>query len=292
MTAGVATPTDWLAAARPRTLGAAVSAVAVGIGVARATGHVVVWHAIAALVVAVALQIGTNFANDYADGVRGTDARRVGPTRLVASGLASPATVRRAAAAVFLIGAAAGLALAVAVSYWLIPIGAACIAAGWFYTAGPRPYGYAGLGEVFVFVFFGLVAVVGTAYVSSGRFPAVAFVAAVPVGSLSVALLVVNNLRDINTDAGANKRTLAVRLGDHRTRVLYVALVVVALLLPIAAAPMRYFALLALAAAPLARRPIKTVTSGAEGRALIEVLAGTGALQIVFGLLLAVGVAI
>ena len=180
--AGVA---RWVAAARPRTLPAAVAPVAVGVAVARSTGHVVAWHGALALVVSLAMQIGANYANDYSDGVRGTDKGRVGPTRLVAAGLATPAAVRVAAVAAFAVGAAAGLVLAVVVSPWLIAVGAACIAAAWFYTGGPRPYGYAGYGELFVFVFFGLVAVVGTTYVTSGELPATAWLAALPVGLIS-----------------------------------------------------------------------------------------------------------
>ncbi|HLX78850.1 MAG TPA: 1,4-dihydroxy-2-naphthoate polyprenyltransferase [Acidimicrobiales bacterium] len=288
----MASRTEWVGAARPRTLGAALSAVAVGIGVGEATRHVVVWRAVAALVVALCMQIGTNFANDYSDGVRGTDARRVGPRRLVASGLASPRSVRRVAMAAFFVGAATGLGLAVAVAWWLIPVGAACIAAGWFYTGGPRPYGYSGLGELFVFVFFGLVAVVGTAYVSSGRIPSIAWVAAVPVGLLSVALLVVNNLRDIDSDRAAGKRTLAVLVGDQRTRLLYLALLAGAFGFVVAAAAMRGFALLGLAAFPLAVRPLTLVRSGAKGPALITALAMTGGLQIAFGVLFAIGIAL
>ena len=169
------------------------------------------------MVVAVALQVGTNYANDYSDGVRGTDAVRVGPVRLVASGLASPRAVRRAAIGAFAVAAAGGLALAAVADWWLILVGAACIAAGWLYTGGPRPYGYAGLGELFVFVFFGLVATVGTEYVQVGRITGLAVGRAVPVGLLAVALLVVNNLRDIPGDTASGKRTLAVRIGAPAT---------------------------------------------------------------------------
>lgn len=292
MTDQVASATEWISASRPRTLGAALSAVAVGIAVAAATGHVVAWRAVAACVVALSMQIGTNFANDYSDGVRGTDERRIGPTRLVASGLASPRQVRAAAVATFAVGAAAGLALAVAVSWWLLLIGAASIAAGWLYTGGPRPYGYAGLGELFVFAFFGLVAVVGTTYVSSGRIPSLAWIAAFPVGLLSVALLVVNNLRDIESDRAAHKRTLAVRLGDASTRRSYLALLFAAFAFVVVAAPLRGFSLIALASIPFAVRAARRVRHGATGAELIGVLAMTGALQIVFGVLFAVGIAL
>jgi len=288
----VAGAAQWFAAARPRTLPASVVPVAVGVAVARSTGHVVAWHAVLALVVSLAMQIGANYANDYSDGVRGTDAQRFGPSRLVASGSASPAAVRSAALASFAVGAVAGLVLALAVSPWLIAVGAAAIASAWLYTGGPRPYGYAGYGEVFDFVFFGLVAVVGTTYVASGKLPALSFVAAIPVGLLAVALLVANNLRDIVSDAQSAKRTLAVRLGDRRTRFLYVALVVGAFATSAAVAPWRNFALFGLAAAPVAAVPLRRVRSGATGEKLVPVLALTGAVEAVFGLVFAIGIAL
>ena len=244
-----------------------------------------------ALVVALALQVGTNYANDYSDGVRGTDDVRVGPLRLVASGLASPASVRRAAAAAFGVAAVGGLALAAAAGWWLIAVGAACIAAGWFYTGGPRPYGYSGLGEAFVFVFFGLVATVGTTYVQLGRVTGLAVVAAVPVGLLAVALLVVNNLRDIPGDTASGKRTLAVRIGAPATRRLYAGVVLVPFALAGALA-VRVWSLLALVAVPLAVIPIRRVLSGEAGKGLIAVLVATARLQLVFGALLAAGLAI
>ncbi|HET9691617.1 MAG TPA: 1,4-dihydroxy-2-naphthoate polyprenyltransferase [Acidimicrobiales bacterium] len=284
----------WVLGARPRTLPASAVPVLVGTAAALAGGRVVWWRAVLALVVALALQVGTNYANDYADGVRGTDAVRVGPLRLVASGLASPAAVRAAALAAFGVAGVAGLVLAAVAGWWLLAVGAACIAAGWLYTGGPRPYGYAGLGEVFVFTFFGLVATVGTAYVSLGAVTALAVLVAVPVGLLSVALLVVNNLRDIPGDTAAGKRTLAVRVGDGGTRRLYVATLVVPYAFVVAAAGVggRPFALLALLSAPLAARAGRTVLGGAAGRALIAVLGTTGQLVLAFGVLLAVGVAV
>ncbi len=245
-----------------------------------------------ALVVALALQVGTNYANDYSDGVRGTDDVRVGPLRLVASGLASPASVRRAAAAAFGVAAVGGLALAAAAGWWLIAVGAACIAAGWFYTGGPRPYGYSGLGEAFVFVFFGLVATVGTTYVQLGRVTGLAVVAAVPVGLLAVALLVVNNLRDIPGDTASGKRTLAVRIGAPATRRLYAGVVLVPFALAGALAVSRVWSMLALVAVPLAVIPIRRVLSGEAGKGLIAVLVATARLQLVFGALLAAGLAI
>jgi len=282
----------WVAGARPRTLPASVIAVAVGTAVAAAEGSVIWWRAAAALVVAVAIQVGTNFANDYSDGKRGTDAVRVGPVRLVASGLATPAAVRRAALLSFGVAGLAGLGLAVVAGWWLIAVGAACFAAGWLYTGGPRPYGYAGLGEVFVFVFFGLVATAGSAYVHLGTVTGLALLAGVPVGLLAVALLVVNNLRDIPGDTTAGKNTLAVRLGAPATRYLYVGTIAGAFASVALIAIARPGALLALGAAPLAVPPARRVLAGESGRGLVEVLQATGRLQLVFGFLLAAGIAL
>jgi 1,4-dihydroxy-2-naphthoate octaprenyltransferase len=266
--------------------------VVVGTAVAGAEGHVIWWRAVVALLVSVALQVGTNYANDYSDGVRGTDAARVGPVRLVASRLATPDAVRWAAIASFGVAAVGGLALAVAVAWWLILVGAACVAAGWLYTGGPRPYGYVGLGELSVFVFFGLVAVGGTAYVQLGRLTGLALAAAVPVGLLAVALLVVNNLRDIPGDTVAGKHTLAVRIGATRTRVLYAVAVLAPFGLAAVIAVSRLGSLLALAALPLAVPPVRRVLAGEEGRGLVAVLGATGRLQLAFGALLAAGIAI
>jgi len=282
----------WVTGARPRTLPASAVPVVVGTAVAIAEGHAVWWRAVVALVVSVALQVGTNYANDYSDGVRGTDDVRVGPIRLVASGLASPATVRAAAMGAFGVAAVGGLALAVAVTWWLIPVGAACIAAGWLYTGGPRPYGYAGLGELFVFVFFGLVATVGTAYVQVDRVTGLAVSAAVPVGLLAVAMLVVNNLRDIPGDTVSGKRTLAVRIGAPATRAVYVVAVGVPFAVAGALAVARPWSVLALIALPLAVPPIRRVLSGEEGKGLIAVLGATARLQLAFGALLALGIAL
>jgi 1,4-dihydroxy-2-naphthoate octaprenyltransferase len=282
----------WIAGARPRTLPASVVPVAVGTAAAHAAGGVVWWRAAAALVVSLALQVGTNYANDYADGIRGTDSTRVGPLRLVASGLATPASVRRAAVAAFAVAGAAGLALAAATGWWLIAVGAACIAAGWLYTGGPRPYGYFGLGELFVFVFFGLVATAGTAFVQVGRLTALAAGASVPVGLLAVALLVVNNLRDLRGDAAAGKRTLAVRLGAARMRALYAATVALGLASAAALAAVRPWALLVLCALPLAAVPVRRVLAGEEGAGLVEVLGQTARLQLLCGALLTVGLAL
>jgi 1,4-dihydroxy-2-naphthoate polyprenyltransferase len=289
----------WVAGARPRTLPAAV--VPVLVGTATAVGEVpggglVWWRAVAATVAAVAIQVGTNYANDYSDGKRGTDdpGRRVGPVRLVGWGLAPPRAVLRAAIASFAVAAVAGLSLAIAVDLRLLLVGAASFAAGWFYTGGPRPYGYAGLGELFVFLFFGVVATVGSAYVQVEDVTLLAFGAAVPVGFLATALLVANNLRDIPSDAAVGKRTLAVRIGDRRTRVLYVALLVGAVVaVPLVAGlGARPLAALALVAIPFAQRPVTVVLSGATGAALVPVLAATGRVQLVFGALFALGLAL
>jgi 1,4-dihydroxy-2-naphthoate polyprenyltransferase len=283
----------WVAGARPRTLPAALVPVLVGTACAAGRTDVIAWRAVAAGVVALALQVGTNYANDYSDGVRGTDraGRRVGPVRLVGSGLAAPATVRRSAVGSFAVAALAGLALAVAVGWELLVVGAVAIAAGWFYTGGPRPYGYLGLGEVFVFMFFGVVATAGSAYVHEEALSGLALAASVPVGLLATALLVINNLRDIPGDTASGKRTLAVRLGDARTRVLYVGLLVGAVVtVPlIAGLGERPAAALALAAVPLGRGPVIDVLGGARGRDLIGVLGATGRVQLAFGGLLALG---
>ncbi len=304
----------WVVGARPRTLPAALVPVLVGTAAAHPSqsgSHSVVgslhaslgggfwWRALGALVVALAVQVGTNYANDYSDGIRGTDDVRVGPVRLVASGLASPSAVKRAALSAFGVAGVAGLALASATSWWILPVGAACLAAGWFYTGGPRPYGYAGLGEAFVFVFFGLVATVGTFYVETLRLdqPVVWFAAAA-VGLLATALLLANNLRDIETDRASGKRTLAVRVGRRMAGHLYVG----CLVLPFAGvilwallsttgtvhASRPAVAFFPLLAAPLAAAPITIVESDASGRALLPVLAATGRLQLAFGVLLSV----
>jgi 1,4-dihydroxy-2-naphthoate polyprenyltransferase len=283
---------DWLAGTRPRTLPAAVVPVAVGSGVAVGYGDFVAWRAAVALLVALALQIGVNYANDYSDGVRGTDERRVGPVRLVGSGLATPRRVLVAALGCFFIAGIAGLVLAAAVSWWLLLLGAAAIAAAWFYTGGSRPYGYRALGEVSVFVFFGLVAVLGTAYVQMARLSWLALGAAVPIGLLACALLVINNLRDIPTDETAGKRTLAVVIGDHRTRLLYVGCVSLPFAFTVAMAHATPFTLLTLVALPLAVWPARATLNGISGRGLVAVLGQTGRLQLAFGVLLTAGLAI
>jgi 1,4-dihydroxy-2-naphthoate polyprenyltransferase len=283
----------WVAGARPRTLPAAVVPVLVGTACAAGRTDIVAWRMAAALVVALALQVGTNYANDYSDGIRGTDSdeRRVGPVRLVGQGLAAPGAVKRAALLAFAVAGLAGLALAAAAGWQLVAVGVAAVAAGWFYTGGPKPYGYLGLGEVFVFVFFGVVATAGAAYVQEEALSGLALAASVPVGLLATALLVVNNLRDIPGDTESGKRTLAVKLGDARTRWFYVGLLVGAVvMIPLVAGlGERPAAALALAAIPLAQRPVVAVLRGDRGPALIPVLVATGRLQLVFGGLLALG---
>jgi 1,4-dihydroxy-2-naphthoate polyprenyltransferase len=250
------------------------------------------WRAVAALFVALALQVGVNYANDYSDGVRGTDEVRVGPARLVASGLARPRQVLAAAMACFLVAGLIGLALAATTSWWLLLVGAAAMAAAWFYTGGSRPYGYRALGEVSVFLFFGLVAVIGTAYVQMQSLAWLAVAAAVPVGLLACALLVINNLRDIPTDQETGKRTLAVVLGDKRTRALYAACMFVPFLVAVALAPLRPLCLVTLIAVPLALPPVRLVHRGVTGRDLIAALGQTGRLQLAFGALLTLGLAL
>ena len=282
----------WILGARPRTLPAAVVPVAVGAAVAVGEGSAAWWRVGPALVVSLALQIGVNYANDYSDGVRGTDDVRVGPARLVAGGLAPAQAVKRAALLSFLVAAIAGGVLAIVVGPELLPVGAAAIAAAWFYTGGPKPYGYLGLGEVFVFTFFGLVATAGTTYVVVEHLPAVGLVAGGGVGLLACALLAVNNLRDIPTDRVSGKRTLAVRFGDSGARWFYTVLVLGAFVAVGACSAWRPWALLGLVALPLAWPPVATVRRGATGRELIAALAGTGRLQLAYGLAFAVGLAV
>ena len=288
------TTTQWVSGARPRTLPAAVAPVLAGTGAAAAVDGAVAWRAVVAGVVALALQVGVNYANDYSDGIRGTDEHRVGPFRLVGSGAARPAAVKAAAFTAFGVGAVAGLALVVATgAWWLIAIGALCIAAAWGYTGTSKPYGYRGLGEVAVFVFFGLVAVIGTTFAQAEKVPAESVVAAIPVGALACALLVANNVRDIPTDAVSGKRTLAVVLGDRRSRLLYAVLLAAAAVAPFVLAVLTGpWALLGLLAAPLALGPLRVVLGGALGRELVPAIAGTGKLQLAYGALLGLGLAL
>ena len=289
----MATAGHWIEGARPRTLPNAIAPVLAGTGAAAALGEAVWWKALLALVVALAFVIGVNFANDYSDGVRGTDDDRVGPVRLVGSGLVAPALVKRAAFVCFGIGAVAGVALALTSAWWLIVVGALCIAGAWFYTGGRTPYGYNGLGEVAVFVFFGLVAVLGTQFVQAGRVDWAGLACAVAVGSFSSAVLVSNNLRDIPTDTATGKRTLAVRLGDRRTRILHLVLVTVPFVLSVALVAATPWAAAGLLAAPFAVRANAPVRSGASGLALVPALRDSGLAMLVWaaatGLALAFG---
>ena len=288
----------WVQGARPRTLPAAVVPVLVGTAcaVGERPGGLVWWRAGAALVVAVAIQVATNYANDYSDGRRGTDdpGTRVGPVRLVGWGIKPAAAVKRAALLSFAVAGIAGLALAVDVGWELLVVGAASFAAGWLYTGGPKPYGYLGLGELFVFAFFGVVATTGSSYVQLEEVQGLALAASVPVGLLATALLVTNNLRDIPGDTLSGKRTLAVRLGDGRTRLLYVVLIVLPFLLVplVAGLGGRPAGALALVAVVLAQKPVGRVLRGAKGAELIPVLAETGRVQLVYGALLALGLAL
>jgi 1,4-dihydroxy-2-naphthoate octaprenyltransferase len=280
-------PNRWVLGARLRTLPAAVVPVAVGCGVAGGDGAFCAGRAALALVAALGLQVGTNYANDYSDGKRGTDdpSTRTGPIRLVGSRLATPSAVRRAAMAAFAVAGVAGASLAIAVDLRLLVVGVASFAAGWLYTGGPKPYGYIGLGEVFVFVFFGLVATVGSAYVHLERIEPLAVSAAVPIGLWAVALLVVNNLRDRIGDAASGKRTMAVRLGDRATRGLFSACLILGAVVALTITP------LAVAAVALIAGPIQRVRRGAAGRDLIAVLGQTSLVQLVGGIAMAVGIA-
>ncbi len=285
----------WVAGARPRTLPAAIVPVAVGAGAAVGQGvDTAWWRVVAALIVALALQVGVNYANDYSDGVRGTDgARRVGPLRLVGSGLAEPSSVKRAATLAFLLAGAVGAVLALVVGPELFVVGAASLLAGWTYTGGPRPYGYLGLGEVFVFIFFGLVATVGTSYVLLEKIDGVSLACSIAVGLWATALLVVNNLRDIPGDTEAGKNTLAVRLGDKRTRIVYVVMQEGALLVAIMVTVLSGRAALAsVLSLPFVVSAIRSVARGASGADLIPVLGLTGRVQLLGGLAMAAGLAL
>lgn len=289
----MATTSEWVAGARPRTLPAAATPVLVGTGAAAQVDAVDPLLAVLALVVALALQVGVNYANDYSDGIRGTDVDRVGPLRLTASGTAPPRTVRLAAFAAFGVGALAGIALvALSGHWWLLAVGVLSIAAGWYYTGGKNPYGYLGLGEVGVFVFFGLVAVLGTTYTQADRVTVASVLGAVAVGLLACAILMANNIRDIPTDAVVGKRTLAVRLGDRRARRVYVAMIWLPLVLGALCAFANPWAVIVLLLVPPATLLSIPVLAGARGRLLVPVLAATGLYELGFGALLSLGLAI
>lgn len=288
----MATIGQWIEGARPRTLPNAIAPVLAGTGAAAALHAASAPRAVLALVVSLALIIGVNYANDYSDGVRGTDDERVGPLRLVGAKVAAPKAVLGAALASFTVAAVAGLGLVViSRHWWLLAVGALCIAGGWLYTGGTRPYGYSGYGEIAVFLFFGLVAVLGTTYVQAGTVSWTAFGCAVAIGAFSAAVLLANNLRDIPSDTEAGKRTLAVKLGDQGTRRLYLVLLAVpfvaTLLVGIGRAPV----LFAVLAALLVIAPARTVRSGVGGRALVPVLRDTGLAMLAWSVLAWVGLA-
>ena len=275
----------WVLGARVRTLPAAVAPVLVGTSLA---SEIKLINAALALVVALALQIAVNFANDYSDGIRGTDTNRVGPTRLVASELATPASVKIASILSFLVAAIAGTLLSFNTSLWLIAVGAVSILAAWGYTGGKRPYGYLGFGELSVFIFFGLVATVGSYYVQVEQISWNAVLLAIPMGCLSCSILVINNLRDLPQDALVNKRTLAVRLGDKKTRIFYALLLILAQITAALAGAINYKLLLTLIWIPLTYNALMQVLKGADSKELISVLGKTSKLQLLLAVTLAV----
>lgn len=284
---------EWIAGARPRTLPAAAAPVFVGSGAAALVDSFSLLKAALAMLLAIALQVGVNYANDYSDGVRGTDVDRVGPVRLTASGLAAPQHVKYAAFGAFGLGSILGIILiAMTGHWWLLAVGVLCILAGWYYTGGKKPYGYAGLGEVGVFVFFGLVATMGTTYLQAGRVTWPSALGAVAIGLIACAILMANNIRDIPTDFVSGKKTLAVRVGDFKARRMYVAMIWVPLLLAVVCAffnPWALLTLFMLLPAVLLSIPI---LAGAKGKLLVPVLAGTGMYELGFGILLGIGLAL
>jgi 1,4-dihydroxy-2-naphthoate octaprenyltransferase len=275
---------QWIAGARPKTLLAAIAPVLVGTAFAGYNASVL--HTLLALIVALALQVGVNYANDYSDGIKGTDADRIGPMRLVGSGVASSDAVKKAVFISFFIAALAGLILASRISWLLIILGAICILAAWTYTGGPKPYGYQALGEVSVFIFFGVVATVGTYYVQTESISREVLLASFAMGALACAILVLNNLRDLGNDTSADKKTLAVVMGDQGTRDLYKWLMFFSLSMSVALTFFSFFYLLALLPLPLVSKTVRDVNSGASGTALIDLLAKTGRIQIIYALAL------
>jgi len=281
----------WVLGARPRTLPAAIVPVLVGTACASGSVQPTWWRALLALVVSLSLQIGVNYANDYSDGVRGTDSVRVGPLRLVGSGAASATAVKRAALLMLFIAAIAGLALAVLTTLWLLVIGAAALVATWTYTGGPKPYGYMGLGELFVFIFFGVVATVGSQFAVSETVTATGWLASIAVGCFACALLVINNLRDIPGDTVASKKTLAVKMGDVATRKFFAFLIVLAACaIAGTAATAGIFSLAGLVGVVATRPAMEAVARGAKGRELILVLGNVGRAQMIFGVTFAAGI--
>ena len=274
----------WVIGARPRTLPAAVAPVLVATALAGNSASSL--PALLALIVSLSLQVGVNYANDYSDGIRGTDANRVGPTRITASGLATPASVKAAAFIAFGIGAVAGLGLAVMTSWWLIAVGIASILAAWGYTGGKNPYGYIGLGELFVFIFFGVVATVGTFYVQTETITLDSILASIPMGTFACALLAINNIRDRALDAPAGKKTLAVRLGDRKARYFFAALIVLGYVAALSIGSI--WILLTLLTVPVALGLVRGVLGDVQGRELIPYLAKTGKLQLLFAIVFSV----
>ena len=289
----MATAAQWLEGARPRTLPMAFAPVIVGSAAAFGLGSFKPLHAALALIVSVLLQVGVNYANDYSDGIRGTDDVRVGPLRLTGSGAAQPRQVKLAAFACFGLAMLAGLVLIVLSQAWfLLLVGAGCIAAAWGYTGGKNPYGYLGLGDVFVFVFFGLVATLGTTFTQAGQLSAAAWIGAVSTGLIATALLMANNVRDIPTDAAVGKKTLAVRLGDTAARISYVVMLAAAVLLPLFLSGEYPWMLLVLLLVPACLMPSRLMLTGTQRMSLIPVLKQTGLISLVFSILFAAGIVI
>jgi 1,4-dihydroxy-2-naphthoate octaprenyltransferase len=289
----MATLNQWIAGARPRTLPAAIAPVVVGTAAAAPLDRANLGLALLALLVSVGLQVGVNYANDYSDGIRGTDGERVGPVRLVGQHLADPANVKLMAFAFFGFAALVGLALVALSEAWvMIPLGALAVLAAWRYTGGDNPYGYRGLGEVYVFLFFGLLATLGTLYTQAGELTWVGVAGAVGVGAIASAILVVNNLRDIPTDRESGKLTLAVRLGDQGTRWFYALLILVAVAMVVVVALQRPVAWIAVLSLGLLWKPLRVLRSGANGRDLVPVLAATGLFEVGYAVLLATGIAL
>ncbi|QGN58324.1 1,4-dihydroxy-2-naphthoate polyprenyltransferase [Nostocoides sp. HKS02] len=289
----MATPAQWIAGARPRTLPAAVAPVIIGTAAAAPLDKANLGLGLLALLVSLGLQVGVNYANDYSDGIRGTDGERVGPVRLVGQHLANPDNVKLMAFAFFGFAGLVGLALVALSQAWImIPLGALAVVAAWKYTGGSNPYGYRGLGEVYVFVFFGLMATLGTLYTQTHQVTRAGVAGAVGVGAIASAILVVNNLRDIPTDRESGKLTLAVRLGDTRTRAFYLLLVAVAAVMVLVVAVDYPFALIALLALALLWKPVQVLRARATGAALVPLLAATGLFEVAYAVLLAVGVVI
>jgi 1,4-dihydroxy-2-naphthoate octaprenyltransferase len=273
----------WVIGARVKTLPAAIAPVLVG----TAYANQITWlNAALAMIVSLSLQIGVNFSNDYSDGIKGVDTNRVGPTRLVASGLASAKSVKAAAIVSFLVAAVAGFILAMAVSYWLIAVGALAIWAAWGYTGGKKPYGYFGFGELSVFIFFGLVATIGSYFVQTQDINWQIFILAIPVGAHSCAILAINNLRDLPQDALAGKRTMAVKIGEKNTRRFFVLLLVIAQFFAAGASAISQLAFFTLLCLPLTYLISKQVLAGAVGKELIALLSHTAKLQLLMAVLL------